>query len=46
MSDSDDENIMEFKQNMENLISFFTKHTPPELGGFDLDDKKVKNKNK
>lgn len=28
----------EFKQNMENLISFFTKHNPPELTSFDLDD--------
>jgi hypothetical protein len=35
---SDSTSFMDFKQNMENLISFFTKHTPPELGGFDLDD--------
>ena len=35
---SDTTSFMDFKQNMENLISFFTKHSPPELGGFDLDD--------
>ena len=35
---SDTTSFMDFKQNMENLISFFTKHSPPQLGGFDLDD--------
>lgn len=35
---SDSTSLMEFKQNMKNLISFFTKHALPELGGFDLDD--------
>lgn len=35
---SDTTSFLDFKQNMENLISFFTKHSPPELGGFDLDD--------
>ncbi len=35
---SDSTSFIDFKQNMENLISFFTKHSPPKLGGFDLDD--------
>lgn len=38
ISFSDSASLIEFKQNMKNLISFFTKHSLPELGGFDLDD--------
>ena len=37
------ENMEKFKENMDNVISFFTKHSlpsidPPSIGGFDLDD--------
>jgi len=40
---SDSTSFNQFKQNMENLISFFTEHSlpsinPPSMGGFDLDD--------
>jgi len=40
---SDSTSFNQFKQNMENLISFFTKHSlpsieAPSIGGFDLDD--------
>lgn len=40
---SDSTSFNQFKENMENLISFFTKHSlpsidPPSIGGFDLDD--------
>ena len=40
---SDSTSFIEFKENMENLISFFTKHSlpsieAPSIGGFDLDD--------
>lgn len=35
---SDTTSFMDFKQNMENLISFFTDNSLPKLGGFDLDD--------
>jgi hypothetical protein len=40
---SNSTSFIEFKENMENLISFFTKHSlpsidPPSIGGFDLDD--------
>jgi len=35
---SDLDSFVQFKQNMDKLLSFFTNNNLPSIGGFDLDD--------